>query len=265
MNLQAPKTLADGIVICPKPNANARLRLVCFPFAGGGPATFNSWADELPPDIGRLTELCSIQFPGRKVNDRSNLVMRLEPLLEALLPALISRLDVPFVFFGHSMGALVSFELARHLRRLAMQGPAHLIVSGHRAPQLPGPHRAIHELPYEEFVARLRDLGGTPEELLQDSELMELFTPILRADLAICETYRYVNEEPLDCSITAFGGHDDRKVSREELVAWEAMSRRSFSIQMFPGDHFFLHSARTPVVMALGRDLRQLLRRLPAR
>jgi surfactin synthase thioesterase subunit len=250
------------MVICPKPNPHARLRLFCFPFAGGGPATFNSWVDELPPDIGQLTELCSIQLPGRETKHSADLAVRLSPILEALTPALQSYTDIPFTFFGHSMGALVSFELARHLRRQGLPGPVHMVVSGHRAPQLPDPHPAIHSLPDAEFLARLRELGGTPEEVLQDPELMELFMPVLRADFAVCETYCYTNAAPLDCPISVFGANDDRKVSREELSAWRAQSSKSFSLRMFPGDHFFLLSSRVPVLLALAQELKQLFRRL---
>lgn len=260
--MKPPKTFED-MVMCPKCNPDARLRLFCFPFAGGGASTFNSWVDELPPDIRLETELCWIQLPGRETKRREHLLTRLSSLLEALTPALRSYLNIPFTFFGHSMGALVSFELARQLRRQGIPGPVHMVVSGHRAPQLPDPHPAIHQLPDTEFLTSLRNLGGTPEEVLQNPELMELFLPVLRADFAVCETYCYAPEEPLNCSITAFGGNDDRRVSREELSAWQTQSRRSFSLRMFPGDHFFLQSVREPVLRVLSQDLKQLLRRLP--
>jgi medium-chain acyl-[acyl-carrier-protein] hydrolase len=257
-----PKTF-EHMVTCPKPNSQARLRLFCFPFAGAGPWTFTSWVDGLPSDIQLETELCSVQFPGRETNRRDHLLTRLPPLLEALTPVFQTYLNIPFAFFGHSMGALVSFELARQLRRQGLPGPVHMIVSGHRAPQLPDPNPAIHQLPDAEFLAKLRNLGGTPEEALQNPELMELFLPVLRADFAVCETYVYTAEEPLDCSITAFGGNCDYRVSREELSAWQAQSCKSFSLRMFPGDHFFLQSLRVPVLQVLAEDLKKLLRRLP--
>jgi medium-chain acyl-[acyl-carrier-protein] hydrolase len=260
--VKPPKTFED-ILICPKPNPDARLRLFCFPFAGGGTSTFNSWMDGLPLDTQLQTELCAIQLPGRETKSREHPLTRLSSLLEALMPVFDPYLNMPFTFFGHSMGALVSFELARQLRRQAMPGPVHMVVSGHRAPQLPDPQSAIHQLPDTEFLAKLRILGGTPEEVLQNPELMQLFLPVLRADFAVCETYCYTTEEPLDCSITAFGGNDDPRVSREELLAWQTQSHKSFSLRMFPGDHFFLQSARVPVLRVLAQDLKHLLRRLP--
>lgn len=251
-----------AVVTCPVPNAEARLRLFCFPFAGARASTFNSWLDKLPTALRLEIELCPIQLPGRETNRSELLFTRLSPLVEALVPAFGSNLDKPFLFFGHSMGALVSFELARQFRRHQLPGPVHLVVSGYPAPQLPSRHPNIHHLPDSEFLAKIRNLGGTPDAALDDSELMELCLPVLRADFETCETYTYADDEPLDCSITAFGGNDDRKVSREELSAWQEQTRRPFSLRMFPGDHFFLLSAHLPVLLALAQDLRLVLRRL---
>jgi medium-chain acyl-[acyl-carrier-protein] hydrolase len=262
--MEKAEARCGDIVICRKPNSHARLRLFCFPFAGGGASTFNSWVDELPPDIALETELLAIQLPGRHAERTEHLPTRLPSLLDALMPCLRSFLNMPFVFFGHSMGALVSFELARELRRHGMPGPVHLVVSGHRAPHLPDPHPQIHELADAEFLARVQDLGGTPDEILQNPELVELFLPALRADFAVCETYCYAPEGPLDCSITAFGGNADPKVNHEELAAWQVQSSKSFSLRMFPGAHFYLLSARMPLLLALAQDLKHLLRRLPA-
>jgi medium-chain acyl-[acyl-carrier-protein] hydrolase len=157
------------------------------------------------------------------------------------------------------MGALIGFELARALRAAGEPGPVHLIVSGFRAPHLPDRHPAVHELPDDELVARLRRLGGTPPEVLREPELLELMLPLLRADLGICETYRYEAGEPLDCSLTAFGGVEDREVNREELSAWESHGRGPFALHMFPGGHFFLQTAQTLVLRILARDLRHAL------
>jgi medium-chain acyl-[acyl-carrier-protein] hydrolase len=168
--------------------------------------------------------------------------------------------DLPYAFFGHSMGALLGFELARGLRRRELPGPVHLTVSGHRAPQRFDPNEAIHNMPDREFRAKLREFGGTPEEVLQNAELIELLTPILRADFAVCERYSYVPEAPLDCSITVFGGNDDPRVSRDELLDWRDQTTQSFSLRMFPGGHFFLQSAVSLFVRVLAQDLKNVLR-----
>jgi surfactin synthase thioesterase subunit len=136
---------------------------------------------------------------------------------------------------------LVSFELARRVRRQYGAHPVHLFVSAGRAPQVPHRGPPIHTLPEKEFLAELRRLNGTPSELLDHQELMEIMLPLLRADFAVYETYVYSSEPPLNCPISAFGGLQDDRVNDGELEAWRAQTSGSFSLQMFPGDHFFLN------------------------
>jgi medium-chain acyl-[acyl-carrier-protein] hydrolase len=254
----------EDLVTCQSPNPNARLRIFCFSFAGGGASAFNAWVDELPYDVRLQAELCAIQLPGRETNIKAPPYTSISPLLDALAPVIGCDRSTPFAFVGHSMGALISFELARQLRRERRRGPTHIVVSGHRAPQLPDRQPPIHRLPDQEFMASLRIFGGTPESVLQNSELMDLFLPVLRADFAVCENYVYANEAALSCSITAFGGNDDGRVSREELSAWRYQTSSSFSMHMFPGDHFFIQSAQVLVLRVLAQDLKQVLRRLPS-
>jgi medium-chain acyl-[acyl-carrier-protein] hydrolase len=206
-------------------------------------------------------ELCSIRIPGHEARTQEPLFDQLPPLIDSLAPSLRHYSNSPFIFVGHSMGALISFELARLLRRVGLPGPVHMIVSGHRAPQLPDVHPAIHELSDAEFLANIQRLGGTPEAVLQDTELIELVMPLLRADFAVCENYVYTAEEPLDCSITAFGGSNDIKVSRDEISAWQMQTSKSFCQRIFPGDHFFIQTAQAAVLQVLSQDLRQALRR----
>ena len=244
-----------------RPNPTALLRLFCFPYAGGEPA-YETWIDRFPPEVRRNVELCSIHLPGRASNRSEPLFYELPPLLVTLERMIVPYHDLPYAFFGHSMGALLGFELARGLRRRELPGPVHLTVSGHRAPQRFDPNEAIHNMPDREFRAKLREFGGTPEEVLQNAELIELLTPILRADFAVCERYSYVPEAPLDCSITVFGGKDDPRVSRDELLDWGDQTTQSFSLQMFPGGHFFLQSAVSLFVRVLAQDLKNVLRRV---
>jgi medium-chain acyl-[acyl-carrier-protein] hydrolase len=128
-------TLNDAWVLCPKPNPQARLRLFCFPYAGGGASRFRLWPDFLPPEV----EVCAIQYPGREARLGESPFTQLSPLVQTLASALRLYLNLPFVFFGHSLGALACFELARQLRRQGQPEPLHLFVSGRRAPQVPNP------------------------------------------------------------------------------------------------------------------------------
>jgi medium-chain acyl-[acyl-carrier-protein] hydrolase len=181
--------------------------------------------------------------------------IRLTPLVETLTSILQPYLDRPFAFFGHSLGALLGFELVHALRHHLGQSPVHLFISGRRAPQLPAPHPPIHNLPESEFVEKLRRLNGTPEAVLRDAALMQVLLPTLRADFALCETYSYMTKEPLDCPISAFGGLQDTEARYDDLTAWRDQTRCSFTLRMLPGDHFFLHNSRTMLLRAISDDL----------
>jgi medium-chain acyl-[acyl-carrier-protein] hydrolase len=249
--MSAAATL-DSWIAFRKPNAQARLRLFCFPPAGAGAATFRTWSDELPADI----EVCPVQFPGRGTRLTEAPLTRLLPLVQALALALRPLLDKPFAFFGHSMGALVGFELARQLRRQFGVEPVRLCVSAACAPQIPPRHRPIHALPEGEFLEELRRLDGTPGEVLEHAELMRIMLPALRADFAVYETYVYSHEAPFSCCISGFGGLLDQRVSRDDLDGWREQTRATFSLQMVPGGHFFLNTARQMLLQMLAQELR---------
>ncbi len=179
--------------------------------------------------------------------------------MQALTDVLHPYSDMPFAFFGHSMGALLSFELARELRRQHGIVPVHLFATGKQAPQVPDRDPPIHQLPDPAFLDELRLLNGTPEEVLQHPELMELMLPVLRADMAVSETYVYKREDRLDCSISALGGLQDRQVNYDGLVAWREQTNRSFTLRMFPGNHFFLKHSQSLVLEAISQSLTQYL------
>ncbi len=242
-------------ISCPRPNPGAKVRLFCLPYSGAGANIFYPWSDVLPSSW----EVCPVQLPGRGARMAEPLVDRLVPQVEALAAGIEPYFDRPFAIFGHSMGALLGFELARHLRRAAAPLPVHLFVSGHQAAQLPDRNPPLHALPNGQFLEKLRELNGTPEEVLQHQELLELLVPILRADFAVCETYVYQAEPPLPCPISAYSGLGDDYVNRHELEAWQAQTTAPVKVRMFPGDHFYLNSARPYLLQALARELEQTL------
>ena len=243
----------DSWIAFRKPNPQARLRLFCFPYAGSGASIFRIWSDSLPADV----ELCPVEFPGRGTRLMETPFTQLAPLVEALAQALVPLMDKPFAFFGHSLGALVGFELARQLRRESGVQPVRLFVSADRAPQFPHRDRPIHALPEREFLTELRRLNGIPGKVLEEAELMRIMLPILRADFAVYETYAYSTELPLNCPISAFGGLQDDRVSRGDLEAWRDQTNASFSLRMFPGDHFFWHTTQLLFLQALSEELRR--------
>lgn len=248
----APTTPAtiNSFVTC-NPNSQAAMRLFCFPYAGGNSLLFRKWRDTLPKNI----EVCPVELPGRLSQRHIPPFTRMESLVNAIAISLLPNLEKPFAFFGHSMGGLVSFELARFLRANYNLQPSHLFISGRRPPQIPGTAAPIHTLPLPEFIAQLRRLNGTPEAVLENAELMQILVPILRADFAVLENYTYIDEPPLDCAIAIFGGLEDKEVSYEQLAAWRAQTTNSFQLQMFRGDHFFLHSAQDLLLQSLSKQL----------
>ena len=250
MNRSASAATVDPWILFRKPDTRSRLRLFCFPYAGAGAVIYRAWSEALPADV----EVCPVQLPGRGTRLMERPFTRMSELVEALAPALAPLLDKPFAFFGHSLGALISFELARRIRGQYGMHPVRLFVSAGRAPQIPHCDSPIHSLPEKEFMGELRRLNGTPTELLDHEELMQIMLPLLRADFEMYETYLYSTEPPLNCPISAFGGRSDHRVGNRDLEAWQAQTTRSFSLRIFPGDHFFL---REPLLLrALSQDLR---------
>lgn len=230
-----------------------RLRLFCFPPAGGNAFLFSSWARSLPEVI----EVFPMQLPGRGGRLSERPFRQLIPLVQALSQDLVPFLDRPYVLFGHSMGALISFELARHLQRIGSE-PALLIVSARRSVELPRDKPPTFDLPDEEFKAELRNMQGTPEEVLSNSQLMELVMPILRADFELVQTYSFQGPCTLRCPIRAYGGLTDTTVAVESLKAWSKYTDNTFNLSMFPGDHFFAFQNKTAFLQKLKLDLNAL-------
>ena len=180
----------------------------------------------------------------------------MDQLVRVAGQALAPHLDKPFALFGHSMGALIAFELARHLRREYGTQPVHLFVSGRCSPQTMSEPFDLQLFDFE-FPEILRRNNGTPEEVLENPELMELVLPVLRADVALCKSYVYTPEPPFSFPITAFGGLDDHGVPRSYLEGWREHTTGPFVLRMFPGDHFFLNSSRLPLLEAISKELEQ--------
>jgi medium-chain acyl-[acyl-carrier-protein] hydrolase len=228
-------------------------KLFCFPYAGGSAAIYRDWGNKLPSGI----EVRAVQLPGHGHRLNEPLFTSVEPLVEFLAEELKPDLQGSFALFGHSMGAIISFELAELLRRRNRPGPSHLFLSGRPCPHRTEKEKSTYNLPEREFIEELRRMQGTPNEVLEHPELMAVLGPILRADLEICQTYEYQPrpQPQLDCPITAFGGLQDEEVSREQLDGWREYTASFFAVRMLAGNHFFLHNSALLLRM-IAQDLR---------
>jgi medium-chain acyl-[acyl-carrier-protein] hydrolase len=244
-----------------RPVPNAKLRLFCFPYAGGAAMIFRRWVDRMASSV----EVCPVQLPGRGNRIREVPFTQMTPLVESVAEGLSPFLEKPFAFFGHSLGAIVSFELALKLQREGRKLPVHLFVSGRRAPCIPRQDPITYNLPDEQFVEELKRLNGTPKEVLEHAELMQLMLPVLKADFEISETYKHSGEPLLrGCPITAFGGTQDEEAPPEYLEAWQQHTTGPFKQRMLPGDHFFLHASEQLLLAALNQELCSMTARLEA-
>ena len=237
---------ASGLTTC---------RLFRFPHAGGTGTDYREWPADFPPDI----EVLPIQLPGRGCRWNEAPIERMTTLVECLASALAPRMDLPFAFFGHSMGAVVAYELARFLSRHASVGPFALFASAARAPHVPYPEPPLSALPDSAFLAKLKMLNGFAPELRNNEEFLRLILPVLRADMSICDHHRHVPGTPLPCPITALGGRDDRRVAGTHLAAWASLTRSRFRVRVFPGDHFFIGPARRQVTRAIAGEILEFL------
>ena len=229
------------------------LRLFCFPSAGGGVSLFARWQERLPAGAA----VCPARLPGRESRAAEPPPPGMEPLVRELAAALEPHLASPFAFFGHSMGAAVAFELARELRRRGRPLPACLFASGARAPRFRRGHVPPPDPDEEQFLAEVRRLEGIPAEVLDNSELMALVLPVLRADAALYRRYVYSEEPPLDCPIRAYGGESDPNVTSFHLEAWREETVSSFGMRTFPGGHFYLRTHGEEFLAALAADLEE--------
>lgn len=239
---------------------SASLRLFCFPFAGGGAQSFRSWLAQLPSSV----ELCAAQLPGREMRLRETPFSDARALVRAMLPELMTQTDKPFVLYGHSMGALIAYETARLMQEEHAVSPVRLIVSGRVAPHFALARPPINKLPQDELIAGLKQLNGTPREILEDNDLISLIGPMLRADLAMHEEYVHEPGPRLACDILAFGGLCDTEAGRAGLNAWQEMTAGPLTLRMLPGDHFFIQTAQSLFLRMLSIELNRLIGGLPA-
>jgi medium-chain acyl-[acyl-carrier-protein] hydrolase len=220
-----------------KPEREVSAQLFCFHHAGGSTKQFTDWKRFLPASI----ETIPIGLPGRQERFQERLITEFPAALEAVTSMVAPLVNAPFALIGHSMGALLAFEVARNLEQLGL-APSALFVCGCRAPhRWAEDHEMKSHLPDSELTEEIREMHGTAESILSNAELMELLLPMLRADFAVCDSYLFDPQSSvLSCPIFAFGGLEDSDITREDIADWRHLTSGGFGSHMLEGDHFFV-------------------------
>ncbi len=235
MTRPAPSATPDG--------SSPTVRLVCLPYAGGGSAVYHRWRPAMPAGV----ELLPVCLPGREGRVGQPLPPDLPTVASQVADEIATQLDRPYALLGHSMGALLAYELAHALHRRGVRSPALLVVAASGAPDAPPPADPFHALPDDEFVRQLRQrFDGIPAAVGDNPELLALLLPILRADVRLVETYRSPARPPLEVEIVALGGADDPAISAAKLAGWRTHTTGKFSARLLPGGHFFLFRGDGP-------------------
>ncbi|WP_432401622.1 thioesterase II family protein [Wukongibacter sp. M2B1] len=232
-----------------------RIKLFCIPYAGGSATAYREWKKHIHPSI----ELCPIELAGRDSRFGGSFYEDVTEAVDDIYNIISKDLDGPYAIFGHSMGSVLAYELAHKIKSFNHTAPIHLFFSGRRPPHIERDNKDIHLLSDKEFMDEIMELGGTPKELLENKELLELFMPMLRADFKIVETYEYVEKnEVLDCNITVLWGKKEEGTTIGEIVQWRRHTDKSCKIHMFNGGHFFVAEFLQDIVHIINSNLQRV-------
>ena len=229
---------------------NPRMRLFCFPYSGGAAHVYAKWHEKLPPDV----EVNAIQYPGRSSRFIEPLLTTMADMVRGAYDGIQHLLDRPFALFGHSLGAAIAFEVCRKLEQ-AGQTPVFLFPSGRNAPHIDSDREEIHHLDEAAFTEEIRNFNGTPKEVLDNPELMELMVPILRADFTLSETYTFQPGPKLNTPMRAFGADADPHVQVEGIQAWGEYTNGDFKAHIVSGHHFFIQNEQSEFFQTFGSYL----------
>jgi medium-chain acyl-[acyl-carrier-protein] hydrolase len=236
------------------------LRLFCFPYAGGGAAIYQHWQQHAPDWL----QICPLELPGRGRLCTENPFISITELAAEITSALYPYTNVPYALFGHSMGATIAYEVACGLEAAGRTPARKLFVSGARAPFLTRRKPPVSHLADVEFLAHVRDLNGTPAEILANQELMAVLLPVLRADFALGERYRMRGLQLLRAPITALAGNEDEETPASDVQEWKRLTSGPFHSARFPGDHFFIRPNEASIVDLIRAELSSGVHPIPS-
>ncbi|MEU5687395.1 thioesterase II family protein [Streptomyces venezuelae] len=252
MSVSPPPHPSDPWIRRFRPRPEADVRLICFPHAGGSASYFHPLAQS--PTLLPDTEVLAVQYPGRQDRRRERLLDGVPEMADRIAEALLPFDDRPMAFFGHSMGAVLAFEVAQRLREGATGEPRALFVSGRRAPSV---HRrgTVHLLNDADLVGELRRAGGTDPRFLDDEELLAEIIPVVRSDYRAVELYQWAPTSPLSCPVTALVGDRDPQAPVDEVEAWRQHTDGPFDLKVFSGGHFYLNTHQRGVADVISEAL----------
>ena len=238
-----------------KTSKNSKIRIFCFPYAGGSAQVFSKWPTQLPDYV----DLIAIQSPGRGRRFSEKPIDCLKTKVQLLHQEILPYTDKPYLFVGHSNGALLAYELARELQKSGNSNLQHIVLSAKRAPHLPSIKAPIHDLPNEQFIAELKGYNFTPNEVLENEELMELFLPMLRADFSLSDTHQFNDECPLETDASLFWGNQDEDVPLNDVLAWGKLIKGNTNLVEFNDGHFFISSKESLFLKEVNQLIKQVI------
>ncbi len=239
-----------------EPGQAAGIRLFCFPYAGGVASGYRGWWQRSDADL----QVVPVQLPGRENRIAEPAVPDLHRLVSLVAQALRDHVDRPYALFGHSMGAMIAYELSHHLAKIGGRPPVRLLVSGMSAPDLLSGTGFPRRRSREEVIAELRRLHGTPSDVLENEQILDFLLPRLQADWQVTESFRYCPRPRLTVPISVFGGTADPDVPIADLLGWNAHTESDTRIRLLPGDHFFVDRHSSTVAELAFADIVESLR-----
>lgn len=215
-----------------------KIKLFCLPYAGGTASIYNKWKNK----IGNNIEIIPVELPGRGKLFDEKLKTHMNQMVDFTFHSIVNELDCEsYAFFGYSMGSMIAYELIRKIERMGYCPPIHAFFSAKQAPHIERNDKKLHVLEENEFLEEIMKLGGTPKEVIENRELLDIFVNILKADYQVVETYKhYLMESKINCDITVLYGNRDKYLF-EEIKEWEKLTNMSSDFFEFDGGHFFIN------------------------
>jgi Predicted thioesterase involved in non-ribosomal peptide biosynthesis len=218
-----------------------KIKLFCFPYAGGSASVYNKFNKFLDENI----EIVPVEYAGRGKRSNECFYPDISCAIEDICNEVLRQIkDSEFAFFGHSMGSVITYEVCKRIRDMTGRVPVHIFVSGRYPPHILKEGKPLHILPDEGFIEEIIKIGGTPREVFENKDFAQLFMPILRADYKLIELYSFSDKEVIsfNSGLTVFNGTKDNIVKKDELIEWQKYSAYTINVYEFDGGHFFLNN-----------------------